>query len=84
MRLLFLIFAMLITNAALSQSSLNIYDISRKQLQIMHRYRDADSLTRFDLSGAAIAVAVLFVCVGLPVAIMAGKYYTVENFAGKL
>ena len=75
MRLLFLIFAMLITNAAFSQSSLNIYDISQKELQIMQCCKAADSLTRFDLSGAAIAVAILFVCIGLPAVLMARRYY---------
>jgi hypothetical protein len=80
MRLLFLIFAILITNAALSQSSRNIYDISQKQLQIMQCYGHAGSLTRFDLSRAAIAVAILLVCIGLPVAVMAGRYYAVRKF----
>jgi uncharacterized membrane protein YagU involved in acid resistance len=34
----------------------------------------------FDLSRAAIAVAILFVCIGLPLALMAKRYYAVRKF----
>ena len=33
----------------------------------------------FDLSRAAIAVAILFVCIGLPISLMAKKYYAASK-----